>query len=248
MAWADRIRSWSLDWETGIYPGEMAAFLALCDHAGVVTIVESGRGLHAYSTQVLGGYAEQTGARVVSIDMETDSAAAAHCRARLARYPSVTCLAGDAFEVFPDAMSLAAGPAALLLDGPKDFGANRLSLTASLLYPISVIGHHNADPGTEWTEQFARLFPGAFHYETLADDSPRWREFKAWEREAVKGYELPGNPGRSLSRSSLVLAEVAPGVRPPSLLSGLGGFRDVRSTKSLMRRWERRRAEIVRGR
>ena len=68
LKWAQEIRAWNIPWHTGIYPREMAAFLGLCDFCGIRSIVESGRGAHAYSTQILGEYDERTGATVVSID------------------------------------------------------------------------------------------------------------------------------------------------------------------------------------
>lgn len=247
IKWAGEIRKWNLDWETGIYPGEMAAFLAVCDLGDVESIVESGRGLHAYSTRVLGEYADRTGTQVVSIDMESDPVRGPECRKRLDKYKRVRCVIGDAYEQFPDAIGLMPGPIALLLDGPKGFGANRLSLVASLLFPITVVAHHNSEAGVPWTTQFAKLFPGAFHYEELARDTDdEWAQFKAWEREAVKGYELPGSPGRSLSRSSLVLTRVVPGPRPLSMLRGLRGFNDRVTAFRLMRRWQRHRAQIMR--
>jgi len=248
LEWAAELKRLEIPWETGIYPGEMSAFLALCDTAGVTSIVESGRGLHAYSTQVLGEYADRTGVSVVSIDLESDPVRGSECRRRLARYTRVRCVTGNAFDVFPEAVATLPGTIALLLDGPKEFGANRLSLTASLSFPISVVAHHNCDPGLPWSNEFARLFPGAFHYEQLdqggTDD---WAAFKAWERAAVRGYELPGNPGRSLSRSSIILAQVPPGPRPLSLLRGLGRLRDQSAALKLHLRWQARRAAIIRG-
>jgi hypothetical protein len=247
IEWAAEIKAWNLAWETGIYPGEMAAFLAMCDLAGVASIVESGRGLHAYSTHVLGEYADRTGTRVVSIDMESDPIKGPECRRRLEKYTRVTCVTGDAYEQFARVLALLPGPIALLLDGPKAFGANRLSLVATILFPITVVAHHNSDPGMPWTIQFARLFPGAFHYEELrGEEVPGWAPFKTWEREAVKGYELPGKPGRSLSRSSLVLASVPPGPRPRSMVRGLGAARDQIAGFWLMSRWQRQRARMMR--
>lgn len=248
VKWAAEIRTWNLDWETGIYPGEMAAFLAMCEHAGVESIVESGRGLHAYSTHVLGEYADRTGTQVVSIDMESDPVRGPECRRRLEKYSRVRCVTGDAYVVFPEAIALQPGPIALLLDGPKEFGANRLSLVASILFPVTVVAHHNSDPGVPWANQFAKIFPGAFHYEQLdRGGAADWDTFKAWEREAVKGYELPGNPGRSLSRSSLVMATVPPGPRPASMIRGLGPIGQQASAFKLMTNWQTERARMMRA-
>ena len=242
------MQRWNLEWETGIYPGEMVAFLALCDLVGAASIIESGRGQHAYSTRVLGEYSERTGAQVVSIDMESDPVRGAECRRMLARYRRVTCLVGDAFDAIPAAAATLPGPIAVLLDGPKEFAANRLSLLATVLFPIAAIAHHNSDPGLKWTDEFGRFFPGAFHYESLyRPDVAEWNAFKRWERETVNGYELPGLPGRSLVQSSLVLATVAATPRPISVLLALDGVRTRASAFSTLLKWQRRCALTMRG-
>jgi hypothetical protein len=118
-----------------------------------------------------------------------------------------------------------------------------------VLFPIVAVGHHNCDPGLPWSEQFARLFPGAFHYEELNDEEAEdWTAFKRWEREAVRGYEVPGNPGRSLARSSIMLAQLPAGPRPVSLLRGLGATRVQAEAMKVYLRWQAQRAAIMRGR
>lgn len=243
------MKSWTLPpWETGIYPGEMAAFLGLCDVAGVSSIIESGRGLHAYSTQVLGEYAERTGTNVISIDMEGDPIRGAECRRLLGRYSRVACLIGDAFDLVPRAASRLEGPIALLLDGPKKFAANRLSLLATTMFPIHAVAHHNSDPQLPWTDQFIRFFPGAYHYEQVVANSAEWQAFKRWERDAVGGYELPGTPGRSLSSSSLALALVAPGPHPIGMALGIPGLRARLSAIRTLVKWHRVRSSVMRAR
>ena len=224
LHWAAQMPTWDLHWETGMYPGETLAFLALCDVTGAVSIIESGRGLHGYSTQVLGEYAERTGTQVVSVCLENSPQHVASVRRTLSRYRQVECLTGDIWKVLPRVAARLPGPMALVLDGPKQFEANRVSLLASALFPIVAVGQHNSDPGLAFTEEFARFFPGAYHYEDLLlADSAEWATFKRWEREAVKGYELPGRQGRSLSRSSMVLAAIPPGRRPASSLFAVEG-------------------------
>lgn len=248
IRWADDLRSWGLAWETGIYPGEMAAFLGLCDVSGARSIIESGRGLHAYSTQVLGEYAERTGARVLSIDLESDPIRGAKCRHQLSRYSQVECVVGDAFRAFPRVAAQLPGPVALLLDGPKEFAANRLSLLASVLFPVVAVAHHNSDPGLPWSAQFARFFPGAYHYEDLdLRSSPVWHAFKEWEREAVGGYELAGTPGRSLSSSSLILSRIVGAPRTVATLMGIPGLRGRASMLTMLIRWQVATAQVMSG-
>jgi hypothetical protein len=135
----------------------------------------------------------------------------------------------------------------LLLDGPKEFAANRLSLVASILFPLVAVGHHNAEAGISWTDQFGRFFPGAFHYEQLQDgEDIRWTAFKTWEREFVHGYEVPGTPGRSLSRSSLALATIPAGHRPASALLAIDGLGSRTSAFRTLFKWQRLAAGVTR--
>lgn len=227
--WAGAIQDWNIEWETGIYPGEMASFLGLCSLLGVASIIESGRG-DGYSTQVLGAYADRTGVSVVSIDLESDRAQAAKCRQKVERYRRLRCLVGDAYNVFPAAAKGLPGPIALLLDGPKLQAANRFSLVASLMFPITVVAHHNCELVTPWGREFSSVFPGAFHHDELdMAQVTEWQRFKVWERESVRGYELPGIPGRSLSSSSLALTIPGAEHRSYRQLLRLGG-RPIRSS------------------
>lgn len=216
ITWARAIRSWRIQWCTGIYPGEMAAFLGLCDLNGVRSIVESGRGEDAYSTQVLGAYGEQTGVKVVSIDV--DPVRGRPFQRRLEGYRNLTCVAGNTFDVLPDAIRKLPSPIGMLLDGPKLQPANRLSLVASVMFDIRVVAHHNCPLSAPWGQEFARVFPSAFHYEQLDLSAfPEWQDFKLWEREWVHDYEVYGEehgiPGRLLQASSLALAHASPHLR-----------------------------------
>lgn len=238
VARAQEIAGQGAPWRSGIYPGEMAAFLGLCDVAGVEAIIESGRGEDAYSTQILGEYAEQTGVPVVSIGVDKDPVRGQECRNRLARYRHLRCLVGDTYRLLPEVAVRARGPLAILVDGPKGRLANLVSLVASCVFPVAVVGHHNAELATPWGREFARLFPGAFHYESLGlDELAEWRRFKRWEREAVGGFELPGVPGRSLSASSLALARLPRAPRSKWWLLRGPGARGRLQAVALWRRW-----------
>lgn len=203
--WSRKIRQWTTKKlaASSIFPGEMAAFLAMCDVAGVKSIVESGRGDGAYSTQILSLFAEEKGIKIASIDF--DSATNKTFNDELAKYKNLTCISGNAFDVFPEAMNGQKKPVALLIDGPKGESANFLSLAASYLYDVRVVSHHNCPPSSYWGKGFKKIFPSAFHYESLElDKIDEWREFKKWE----KGVTTILIPERSLEASSLVLTFV----------------------------------------
>ena len=220
LDWAIRIQEWKIPWVSGIYPGEMAAFLALCDKHKVKTIVESGRG-EGDSTHILSEYARRQGAKVISIDWELHPEITERCRLRLSAYPQTVLLKGDAMCLLPVAFSMAEGPFALIMDGPKFHLANKLSLVAACLYDVAVVAHHNCTPGTPWREAFGRMFrsarnAGDYQWTGSSIIESRWVSFKDWEKEWVRGSEIPSadcEEGRNLDRSSLAIAEVAPSER-----------------------------------
>jgi hypothetical protein len=228
IEWANRIKGWEIEWQTGIYPGEMAAFLGLCDLCGVRSIVESGRGEHAYSSQILGEYSEQKDVEVVSIDLNPIEGKGFH--ERLERYRKIRYVVGNAFDVLPRAVQGLNAPIALLLDGPKLQPANRLSLVATMMFDIRVVAHHNCPLSSAWGKEFSRVFPNSFHYEdTGLFTCSEWQEFKQWEAKWVRHYEVfdeaHGVPGRSLKGSSLAMAYIPAILRSRRRLFELqGGF------------------------
>ena len=192
--WANKIRSWNMEWKTGIFPLEMASFLSLCDSHKIKTIIESGRGTDAYSTQILGKYAEITGAKVVSIDLNPP-------QENLRRYP-IKFLTGNSFHILPDAFKKQPSPFAFLVDGPKGKEALRLSCAASYIWGIKVLAHHNVDS----PQMFKTIFPGSFYYEDKGMGD-LW-SLKQWEKETVKKGIYTG---RSLNwgESSLIMTPYA---------------------------------------
>lgn len=199
LFWAKQIQSWNIPWKTGIFPLEMAYFLAAAENCK--TIIDSGRGPDAYSTQILDRYVETTGAKVYSLDFAAPETIHLSCK-------NVTLLTGDAKKMIPTV--LGDDPAALLLDGPKEFTANALSGTAASLFHVKVVAHHNCFLDSPWGKEFASLFPTAAHYEDLpVSHTPEFKALKEWEIQHTHNYEMKdkqGNTGRSMERSSLALA------------------------------------------
>lgn len=213
VRWAEEIPAWGLPWKTGVYPSEMAFFLGACDALGIRSIVDSGRGPDAYSTHVLGEFSERTGVDVISIDLAP--AEARHYAASLARYKRLSCLAGDAFALLPQVLRRAVAPAAILVDGPKKHEANRLSLVASALFDVHLVGHHNCQLDSTWGIEFARLFEPAHVLEDLGlSGLPRWDTFRAWETGATGGYEVEVPAGDVVLRRSLAASSLAIGCPP----------------------------------
>ncbi len=226
IEWADRVKYWEIEWRTGIYPGEMAAFLGLCDLCGVRSIVESGRGEHAYSSQILGEYSKVNNVQVVSIDLSPIEGKG--FQGRLGQYRKIRYVVGNAFDVLPRAIRGLNSPIALLLDGPKLEPANRLSLVATMMFDIRVIAHHNCPLSSPWGKEFSSVFPNAFHYEDIGLPAcSEWQEFKQWEAKRVNNYEVYDEahrmPGRSLKGSSLAMAYLPTPLRSKRRLFQLQG-------------------------
>jgi hypothetical protein len=227
VKWALLIKSWGIKWETGIYPAEMAAFLGLCEQEQIGAIVESGRGDHAYSTQILAAYGKQMSVPIVSMDVTPIEKKV--FKEVLSSYENLHCLTGDAFNILPRAIKGLDGTVALLVDGPKTELANTLSFVASTVFTdIHVIAHHNCPAESSWGEQFTQMFPGRFHYEDLElDGIQEWAEFKKWEAQWVGDYELYDEVhqvvGRSLQTSSLAMAILPSGQRPARRVFDLKG-------------------------
>jgi hypothetical protein len=185
-----------------IFPSEMAFFLYSCDRAGVAAIIESGR-QDGYSTAVLGSYGDIQGVPVSSIDIEADPPRAQVTRERLARFKSLEVSRGNSYRVIPRVLRNLPGPVALLIDGPKEHDAIYLSAAAAAYGPVSLVAHHNTEPGTPWHPHFIARFgeAGFFEQSDLASD-PDAPGFRQWEREFTR------DTNRDLAQTSLAIARL----------------------------------------
>lgn len=240
LKWADMIRALPLSWNSGIYPAEMAVFLGLCELRGVRTIIESGRGPDAYSTHIIGSYAEKTGTKAISVDFS--SIDAHHYGSQLKSYTALRCESGDAFTVLPKLCADAEYPIGLLIDGPKAFQANLLSFGLASSYDIAVVAHHNCEPPSPWWDEFSTVYQGAFHYEDLPlASTDAWNEFRSWEADYVGHYENRDEkhalPGRDLAVSSLSLAILVP-ERSADILRRIPSFLRRLRVRLLRLRWK----------
>ncbi len=196
---------WASGWEEGaIFPCEMVYFLAACDAAGIREIVESGR-QDGYSTRILGEYARRTGVRIVSIDFEDDPARAARCRAMLAPYP-VEIRKANAYLGVIEAVRQARGPTALIVDGPKGFLAQSMSLAALACGEIRILSFHNLIAGSAWRTSIENLSDRPVFYEGEIDPLavPAWLRLREHERRICDAKSAR----RSLEVSSLGILRV----------------------------------------
>jgi hypothetical protein len=196
-------------WSEGaIFPREMAFFLGCASASGAELIIESGR-QDGYSTEIL-GFIAQAGTRVVSIDYEDEKARGERCRQRLKHLP-VEMIVGDAFEEIGRLVQKNQVPTALLIDGPKSWGAISIAFAASAWPQVRVIALHNL-PREYSTRKFFEGQAGTrVVYEDIlqGQSTPAWLELGA--RESTHSTLL--NAGRTLEDSSLGLIILDDGMR-----------------------------------
>jgi hypothetical protein len=192
---------WVGEWMPGaIFPREMVFFLASCETAGVVNIVESGR-QDGYSTELIGYYARSRGGLAHSVDLEADGARAARCRERLAGNQNLILLKGNSVAFFgPILTGERAAPTSLLVDGPKGYLAISMLLGAAGFRWVRLGAIHNLNPGSAERETFVRLSPGPhFHEELYGRIGDNWEALGAEEKAVCGGRQ----EGRSVEQSSL---------------------------------------------
>lgn len=168
-------------WVVGaILPSEMAFFLARCITEDVSVVVESGR-QDGYSTEILGDWAKRNGHRLVSIDLEQDSARAAACRQRLAHLP-IELVRGSAYEEFGRwSDKLRGSRVGFLVDGPKGWPAISM-MAAGVADNVRLMAIHNLTVGSKERDFLEELGGAEVFYEgALGEPGSRWRELR--ERE-----------------------------------------------------------------
>jgi hypothetical protein len=211
-------RKWVARWVEGaIFPTEMVFFLATCEALGIGYIIESGR-QDGYSSQILGEFARRTSVHVASIDYEEDKQRGRRCRERLAEYP-IDLRVGNAFELL-GAMVDEAGPApiALLIDGPKGFGALSLAAAVAADPRILLLAMHNLDPGTGYRRILESVSGRpVFYEEALVNPGGAWRRLREVEHEHCMKIAAR----RSLDHSTLGVVQIGEAER--AALRGLWG-------------------------
>lgn len=207
--------------QSAMFPSELVFLLAFCEHAGIKRVFESGR-YEGYSTERLAAYAEREGADVYSVDLESRPEIAERGRERLSKYPFVHLTKGDAFQVLGNIMQSHAGvPAALVVDGPKLFGAISVLFAAAAFPWIRVIAMHNLD---------AQDHPEAASFFTRVAGRPRYYE------------DYPRNPDGAFARlRASELEQLSPKVQRPLDRSSLAVMRlDDAARETLLWTMDRR--------
>jgi hypothetical protein len=140
----------------GIFISEMFFFYCIVRPMNPTRILESGRDLGG-STLLLANCFPKT--RIISVEFEASSPRAEVALKRLAPHKQVECLFGDSREVLPRLLK-PGDP--ILIDGPKEYRA--LKLTVNLLHTRkpSAIFIHDFGAGLPWRRFLEKNWPGAF--------------------------------------------------------------------------------------
>jgi hypothetical protein len=192
---------WVHEWKPGaIFPREMVFFLAACEAAGIVNIVESGR-QDGYSTELISYYAQTRGGLAHSIDLEADHVRAGRCRRRLAGQSNLIMLKGNSVAFLgPILTGERAAPTAMLVDGPKGYLGISMLLGAAGFPWVRLGALHNLSPGSAERQTFMRLAPGPHFYEAVDGRiGEHWEALGAEEKAVCAGRQ----EGRSVEQSSL---------------------------------------------
>ena len=204
----DWIGRWT---QAAMFPSELAFLLAFCEQSRVKRMFESGR-YEGYSTERLAAYAERENADVYSVDLESVPDVAQRGRQRLSKYPSVHLTKGDTFQVLGNIMQSHTGvPAALIVDGPKLFGAISVLFAAAAFPWIRVLAMHNlnAEEHPETATFFTRVAGRPHYYEDYATNPDgAFARLRASEIE-----QLSAKVQRPLERSSLAVMKLDDGAR-----------------------------------
>jgi hypothetical protein len=203
---------WTEQWVEGaIFPREMVFFMAKCESAGVVNVVESGR-QDGYSTEVLGQYAAHMGGLVFSVDLDSERARADACRERLKGDPRLVLMRGNAMTLVGPLLRADPGvPTALLVDGPKGWLAMALLLAGSGFGWVRLLSMHNLEvtqpESLAQRRFFERLAAGPHFHEEVSAQGPNWQALTRAEEE----WGRKKGAVRSLDRSSLGVAVLPQG-------------------------------------
>jgi predicted O-methyltransferase YrrM len=112
----------------GVLNSEALLIVAIAEHFGVKSIIESGRA-RGHSTNLLAKYFQSNPEmKIASIDLDNHSEDAKYSEKYLQKFSNLTLIYGDSFEVIPQTIS---GECIIFIDGPK--GEDALELCSRLL-------------------------------------------------------------------------------------------------------------------
>jgi hypothetical protein len=151
-------------------------------------ILESGRGRGVVTSLLAACFPEL---EIISVERAPFSADAPFARTNLAAYNNVRCVTGDTRQMLPE---LVAAGDAVVINGPKDFGAVRLALSLARSGKPCAVFIHGCHRGSVAREFLSAAVPTAFY----SDDEAFVKRFayldiRCWDRRkgARDGFDAP---------------------------------------------------------
>jgi|688.fasta_scaffold343729_2 hypothetical protein len=185
----EQIHSMNETFENGIFPSEMAFILDLIDSNSIEVVIESGRGLGAYSTRILNTYCNANKILFFSVDFQPIffNSNWKSLREKNLGYSRFIC--GDAFDVIPYLINTKYRNKNILLviDGPK--GNAQLELLSKIKIKKIIVMMHNVIRDKSY------LF-----YEDMDVYKPNLSNIKKYE---TQNFIKNSNHGRDLEYSTL---------------------------------------------
>ena len=161
----------------GIWESEMFLFYAAVAPCAPKRILESGRA-RGKSTLTLARCFPET--RIISVELDRESATAGAAEAKLKPYPNVELLYGDSRTIL--LQQLQSGDA-VLIDGPKEFRAVELALQILRTAKPCAVFVHDFPAGSAWRKFVERHWPEAFF-----GDDPLFDRFRVLDQDRDPRY------------------------------------------------------------
>lgn len=169
----------------GIWESEMFLFYAAVKPFAPKQILESGRA-RGKSTLILARSFPES--RIISVEYDRQSENAPAAEAKLKGEANVELLYGDSREILPQKLQ---DGDAVLIDGPKDFRAIKLTIDLLRTNKPCVVFVHDFPPNSPQRKFVARNFPNTFF-----GDDPLFGRFQSLDNErdprpnAQRGYGI----------------------------------------------------------
>jgi len=184
----------------GIWESEMFLFYAAVAPSAPKQILESGRARGKSTLTLARCFPE---ARIISVELDRESATAAAAEAKLKPYSNVELLYGDSRTILPQ--RLQSGDA-VLIDGPKEFRAVELALQVLRTGKPCIVFIHDFPAGSRWRKFVERHWPGAFF-----GDDPLFDRFRVLDHARDPRYPTYATGSRRYG----IFAGLPPGLPDP---------------------------------
>jgi predicted O-methyltransferase YrrM len=184
----------------GIWESEMFLFYAAVAPCAPKQILESGRARGKSTLTLARCFPE---ARIISVELDRESATAAAAEAKLKPYSNVELLYGDSRTILPQ--RLQSGDA-VLIDGPKEFRAVELALQVLRTGKPCIVFIHDFPSGSRWRKFVERHWPGAFF-----GDDPLFDRFRVLDHARDPRYPTYATGSRRYG----IFAGLPPGLPEP---------------------------------